>query len=110
MRRLGQRGPTGVIASTMTDAFITAEAIARDWKERQSSGEEIVDKRFIGSDQSRGFEGVKELAERDKIDLRPVRWEDWEKIDAVERQRGKENGGKPREKLTSVDEMLRALD
>jgi adrenodoxin-NADP+ reductase len=105
-----KRGPTGVIASTMTDAFITAEAIARDWRERQSSGQEVIDKRFIGSDESRGFEGVQELAKEAKIDLRPVSWKDWEKIDAVEKQRGRMNGGKPREKLASVEEMLKVLD
>ncbi len=105
-----KRGPTGVIASTMADAFGTAEAVVGDWKDRQTSRKEIMDKRFIGSAGSRGWEGVKNAAEEAGIGVRRVSWGDWKKIDRVERERGKERGGKPREKIASVEEMLRVLD
>ena len=115
-----KRGPTGVIASTMADAFITANAVADDFsaRQRQSSSSEMstststttADERFIGSAESRGWEGVKQMADASKLDLRPVSWEDWKKIDAVERKRGAMNGGKPREKIASIEEMLKVLD
>jgi adrenodoxin-NADP+ reductase len=34
-----------------------------------------------------------------------VSWKDWERIDAVERNRG-EKVGKPREKIVEIQEML----
>lgn len=108
-----KRGPTGVIASTMGDAFITAEAIVEDWKRSQSpsaAGTGMRDKSFTGSPEKRGWEGVKAAAEDAELNLRPVSWEDWTKIDKVERERGAMNGGKPREKIVSVEDMLRVLD
>jgi adrenodoxin-NADP+ reductase len=104
-----KRGPTGVIASTMTDAFITAEAIVRDWRERQRSGDGIMDTRFVGSEHSRGWDGVKDLVRSKQLDLKPVSWGDWKKIDQAERERGALKGGKPREKFTNVEEMLKIL-
>ena len=95
-----KRGPTGVIASTMDDAFNTGDIIARDWKGDVKFNEgmgEVKD----------GFEGVKKEMERTSV--RAVNWADWMKIDAEERRRGKEKG-KEREKLRSVEEMMRILD
>ncbi len=93
----------------MADAFGTAEAVVGDWRDRQTAGKEIMDKRFIGSVGSGGWERVRNAAEEAGIRLRRVSWEDWKKIDRVERERGKERGGKPREKIASVEEMLRVL-
>lgn len=96
-----KRGPTGVIASTMLDAFATAEAIAGDWEGRAV---------FLGVDDGgrrMGWEGVREEAAR--RGLRRVSWADWEKIDRAERERGKRRG-KDREKFASVKEMLGVLD
>ena len=96
----------------MADAFITAEAVVQDWKERQSrsaAGSTTADQRFIGGAESRGWEGVRDRAEREKLDLRPVSWADWNKIDAAEKERGKRMGGKPREKIATVEEMLQLL-
>ncbi|CZR62235.1 related to NADPH:adrenodoxin oxidoreductase, mitochondrial precursor [Phialocephala subalpina] len=95
-----KRGPTGVIASTMADAFQTADSIAEDWYSHAS---------FLNPKDSKalGWEGVKEEAE--KRGLRRVRWEDWKKIDAVEKQRGSEKG-KEREKFNKVDDMLAVLE
>lgn len=92
-----KRGPTGVIASTMTDAFQTAEAIVEDW--RRSATERLPERA--------GWEGVKTDAKREGLKLNPVHWEQWHKIDAEEKHRGEEQG-KPREKMGSVQRMLEA--
>ncbi|KAF2101355.1 NADPH:adrenodoxin oxidoreductase [Rhizodiscina lignyota] len=96
-----KRGPTGVIASTMEDAFATGDAIAADFKAKapflnSSTGEDSGD----------GWEGLK--AELKMKGLRRVSWEDWKKIDKVESDRG-ERVGKEREKFESVSEMLKVL-
>ena len=100
-----KRGPTGVIASTMDDAFTTADVIARDWHDGVP---------FIGSQTADmdppirgGWEALKDEASRRGI--RRVSWEDWQVIDAEERRRGKEKG-KEREKCKNVAEMLKILD
>ena len=100
-----KRGPTGVIASTMADAFETADAIAADW----DSGRPFLNP---GVDSARnstglGWDGVKDAIA--KTGARPVGWKDWLHIDAVEREKGKAMG-KEREKFTSVEEMLKVLD
>lgn len=101
-----KRGPTGVIASTMDDAFVSADIIARDWDQGVP---------FIGGAESEmasgqakhGWEAVKEEAARRNI--RSVNWKDWERIDAEEKRRGKARG-KEREKCKSVAEMVQILD
>ncbi|KAF8857936.1 NADPH:adrenodoxin oxidoreductase-like protein [Acephala macrosclerotiorum] len=95
-----KRGPTGVIASTMADAFQTADSITEDWYSHAA---------FLNPADSKalGWEGVKDEVE--KKGLRRVSWEDWKKIDAVEKKRGIEKG-KKREKFTKVDDMLAVLD
>ena len=97
-----KRGPTGVIAMTMEDAFATAEAIAQDWHDHSV---------FLNGEPERapelaGWDGVK--AEADRRGLRRVSWDDWEKIDAAERERGQKLG-KEREKFTSIEDMLAVL-
>lgn len=100
-----KRGPTGVIASTMDDAFNTGDIIARDWE----SGVKFNDASTgDGGDGGRGgFEAVS--SEMQRRGIRAVSWRDWQKIDAEEVRRGKEKG-KEREKCRSVEEMLRILD
>ncbi len=95
-----KRGPTGVIASTMDDAFNTADIIARDWEDgvKFNEGE---------GERKGGFEAVKNIM-KDR-GVRPVSWSEWQKIDAEERRRGKEKG-KTREKFRSVKEMMKILD
>lgn len=97
-----KRGPTGVIASTMDDAFATAEVVAQDWRAKA---------KFLNADEGgstgRGWQGVRDEAER--RGLRRVSWADWERIDRAERERGKSRG-KEREKFTCVKEMLEVLD
>jgi len=91
-----KRGPAGVIANTMEDAFSTAEAICTDWAGNQP---------FMAGGE--GWDALKlEALQRG---LRPVTWTDWRKIDAAEKARGKA-GGKEREKFPSIQEMLSILD
>ena len=91
-----KRGPTGVIAGTMEDAFATAEAIAEDWEAKAQ---------FLrGGD---GWNVLKSEVDRQKV--RTVSWEDWKRIDATEKERGMSRK-KEREKLTRVEDMLKALD
>ncbi len=91
-----KRGPAGVIANTMEDAFVTAEAIAKDWESQVP---------FL--DGGRGWDALKDQAEA--LGLRTVNWDDWQKIDAAEKRRGRDRG-KVREKFTSTKEMLDVLN
>lgn len=80
-------GPTGVIASTMMDAF--------------SVGDEVVS--YLESIDAQPKAGA------DALDLpQSVSWKDWLEIDRQEIERGKEYN-KPREKFVSVSDMLNAL-
>ncbi|MCJ1312073.1 NADPH-adrenodoxin reductase [Agyrium rufum] len=111
-----KRGPTGVIASTMADAFQTGDAIARDWlgsgisrENDPASLSSPVDGGGAGQDV--GLKGGWDALKGDvaKKGIRTVSWEDWLRIDEVERRRGKERG-KEREKFVRVEDMLRVLD
>lgn len=95
-----KRGPTGVIASTMADAFATADSIAEDWH----AHEPFLNKNH---ESKLGWNGVK--VEAEERGCRRVSWHDWKKIDAVEKAVGQRNG-KGREKFTRVEDMLTVLD
>ncbi|KAJ5113146.1 hypothetical protein N7456_001680 [Penicillium angulare] len=97
-----KRGPTGVIASTMTDAFTTADTVIQDLASHKGS---LLNAPGHGT--SLGWDGVKETAQQ--RGLRATSWEDWQQIDAIERKNG-EQKGRSREKFTRVQEMLDALD
>lgn len=95
-----KRGPTGVIASTMEDAFMTGQAIVDDWR----SGVKFLS--FENDDDSgahAGWDGI--AAEVPKGDAKIIDWQDWQKIDQVEREKGKLKG-KEREKLPTTADML----
>lgn len=99
-----KRGPTGVIASTMEDAFATADAIASDF----AAGAPFLSADEKGSVRAKdGWQGVSQDAKAKG--LRTVSWEDWKRIDQMEKKKGKETG-KEREKFTSIENMLKALD
>lgn len=87
-----KRGPAGVIANTMEDAFSTAEAIVSDWKSNKPF--------MIGE---KGWDELKRESESQS--LRSTTWNDWLRIDNTETKIGNEKG-KPREKLTRVSDML----
>ncbi|KAM5348508.1 hypothetical protein ACJ41O_008332 [Fusarium nematophilum] len=94
-------GPTGVIASTMQNAFTTADAIAQDWL----SGSPFMNA-SPGSTVS-GWEGLRQ--DIGSIARRAVAWDDWRLIDRAERERGQKKG-KEREKFTSIEDMLAVLE
>ncbi|XP_038064541.1 NADPH:adrenodoxin oxidoreductase, mitochondrial-like [Patiria miniata] len=88
-----KRGPTGVILSSLNDGRETAKTILSD----------LSDGSLDVTGDKRGWEEVEQvLKERGS---RPVSYSHWLKIDAEEKVRGEKNG-KPREKLTSIEEML----
>ncbi|KAI0445932.1 hypothetical protein F4803DRAFT_506063 [Xylaria telfairii] len=91
-----KRGPTGVIASTMEDAFSTGDAITADW---------AAETPFLNLGATHGWEGLRTEVDKDKC--RVILWDNWKKIDRAERERGL-LVGKEREKFTSTDEMLAA--
>ena len=89
-----KRGPTGIIGtnkpcSVATVASVIADAAALDQAPRP------------------GAEGLPALAGAEG--RRVVSYEDWIRIDQAEVSRGA-GGGKPREKFTSVEQMLEVLD
>ncbi|GAW12156.1 hypothetical protein ANO14919_015140 [Xylariales sp. No.14919] len=91
-----KRGPTGVIASTMEDAFSTGDAIAADWAAKAQ---------FLNSGKNHGWEGLR--TEVDEDACRVIQWENWKNIDKAEKERGL-LAGKEREKYTKIGEMLAA--
>ncbi|KAI1470827.1 FAD/NAD(P)-binding domain-containing protein [Daldinia caldariorum] len=93
-----KRGPTGVIASTMEDAFSTANAIISDW---------YTGAPFLQGESSSGWEALRAGVEHGKC--RVIQWDDWQKIDRAERERGLPLG-KQREKFTSITEMIAAAE
>ncbi|KAG9473632.1 hypothetical protein GDO78_004112 [Eleutherodactylus coqui] len=91
-----KRGPTGVITTTMTDSFDTAQSLLEDLK----SG-------ALNLSNSRpGASAIRELLLLRGVD--PVSFSDWEKIDAVETAQGLKVG-KPREKILNTEEMLQLV-
>ena len=92
-----KNGPTGVIATTMEDAFASADSIISDWN--------------IGAAplaRSSSFaEGWDSLQHETKAQD-TISWNDWRAIDRFEKQTGREKGGKPRSKLRDVAEMVTA--
>jgi adrenodoxin-NADP+ reductase len=99
-----KRGPTGVIASTMQDAFTSADVIAHDWENNVPF---LNDTNGESQSTRLGWEGLKEEVKSKGV--RPLSWADWKIIDEAERTRGKAKG-KEREKFASVAEMLQVLD
>lgn len=81
-------GPTGVILTTMNGAFAVAKTICDD----------IAANKFDISSLKPGFEPGQ--------GKQVVTWEGWRRIDQAESEAGKSKG-KPREKITSIPEMLR---
>lgn len=84
----------------MTDAFSTADTILADM-----AGQHAL-LNSPGRSTGLGWEGVR--AEAENRGLRTTSWSDWERIDAVERERGQQKG-KLREKIGRVEEMLEVV-
>ncbi|KAE8576833.1 hypothetical protein XENTR_v10004337 [Xenopus tropicalis] len=91
-----KRGPTGVITTTMTDSFDTAQAILED----------VQLGALNWSEPRPGSVAIRELLHLRGI--QPVSFSDWEKIDEAETAKGLAVG-KPREKILDTEEMLQLV-
>jgi adrenodoxin-NADP+ reductase len=98
-----KRGPTGVIASTMVDAFTTADTLLKDLATKEESQSPL---RATEPSSGLGWDAVK--TEAASLGLRATSWQDWQCIDAAERERG-QSKGKVRDKFGRVEEMLEVL-
>ncbi len=92
-----KNGPVGVIATTMYDAFETADALTADWLEGQS----FLNETTPGA--KPGWSALKHLSRK-----RAISWSGWKQIEEIEIRRGR-SSGKPRDKFTSIDEMLQQV-
>jgi adrenodoxin-NADP+ reductase len=95
-----KRGPTGVIASTLDDAFATADVIVQDWRDRALFNPGVGPSKH-------GWDALR--SEVQARGIRSVSWQDWEKIDAEEVRLG-QAAGRERVKFRTVEDMLRVLD
>ena len=86
-----KRGPVGVIASTMNDAFETAETIQEDVMQG------------LLQDFSTEFNLCALMPDGHRV----VQYKDWSNLDSEEVSRGRES--KPREKIVSIQEMIHLL-
>ena len=90
-----KRGPTGIIGTNRACSVETVAAILNDIN------------LLTTTERKSGSEGIYRILKEKKI--RHIGFADWKKIDQKEIDLGKAQG-KPREKLTSVAEMLKVLD
>lgn len=88
-----KRGPTGIIGTNRADSVATVTSLLSDLPNFPAGAKS-------------GADGLTALLQSRKI--RVVTYTDWRKIDAAEMRRGAA-AGKPREKLTRVEEMLEVL-
>ena len=90
-----KRGPSGVIGTNKTDAQETVASMLEDVQAGR-----VADPELPSADAARDFIMGK---------ARHVAYEDWKEIDSHEVQRG-EAAGRPRVKVTSIDEMLDLIE
>jgi ferredoxin/flavodoxin---NADP+ reductase len=90
-----KRGPSGLIGTNKSCAKETADLMLADARDQGDPSRSLPDKTAV----------ERLLAQRG---VRVVSIADWQRLDDVETTNGKK-GGKVREKLTSVDAMLKAL-
>ena len=62
---------------------------------------------LVPAKNNEGFAQIHPILQERKV--RPVSFEDWQKIDQIEKSKG-ESSGKPREKFTNVSDMMSQLD
>jgi ferredoxin--NADP+ reductase len=93
-----KRGPTGVIGTNKKDAQQTVDAILADASERGNGARGTL------APEHPDAEAIERLLLSRKPDLVP--YEGWREIDRHERSHG-EREGRPRVKLTRIEEMLR---
>lgn len=89
-----KRGPSGVIGTNKADSVETIASLMEDMPK-------------INSCNTPSTEPIKKLLQDRNINV--VSFEDWQKIDAAEIERGKKVG-KPREKFTKIEEMIATVN
>jgi ferredoxin--NADP+ reductase len=90
-----KRGPTGIIGTNRADSVATVKSLLED-----------ID--MLDPDEEKsGSEGAENLL--NEASVRYVSLSDWKKINQSEIERGLPKG-KPREKYTSINEMLDVID
>jgi len=90
-----KRGPSGIIGTNRACGVETADSLLND-----------ID--LLATNESKpGAEGIYPILDKKKV--RHINFMDWKKIDQHEIDLGKPKG-KPRDKLTSVADMLKVLD
>lgn len=92
------RGPVGVIASTMTDAFGLAETIIAD---------HVASSPTLNPTSTAPESGIPEVIAQGLKEGKVVDVEAWKRIDRAEVDRARK--GKEREKFRTVQEMLAVL-
>lgn len=96
-----KRGPSGIIGTNITDAKDTVASIMED----AMSGKIHLS---CDVDVNKGRDGLDTLLEQRNI--KKVDWSGYEKIDLTEKDPSRLRSSKqPREKITSVEEMLEIL-
>lgn len=97
-----RRGPTGTIGTNRTDAFEVAEQIARALGSAGSESRGGQDGGQKGGGGKSGRAGLDALLAARKVEI--VTFRDWQKIESAEAARAR--SGSPREKFTSIAQML----
>ncbi|RIA91244.1 hypothetical protein C1645_796969 [Glomus cerebriforme] len=97
-----KRGPQGVIATTMYDAFETAEVIVSDIRQNKP----MISKDTINTAKQGSKAIIPILHQRG---IRTISYEDWKKIEEKENEAGKAKH-KPREKFARVEDVMHVLD
>lgn len=92
-------GPVGVIVSTMIDAYSAADEMLHDWRENPTTSTLCASYGVPTAER-----GLPEALEGKRI----VHYDDWLRIDAAEKERGRALD-KPREKFVRVQDMLDIL-
>ncbi|TPP60390.1 NADPH:adrenodoxin oxidoreductase mitochondrial [Fasciola gigantica] len=92
-----KRGAVGVIVDAAIDARETSQAVLSDLAKAELKADQRVTNKP-------GLDSV--LSILNERGVRPISFADWERVDAFERMTGK-TLGKPREKLTTVESILR---
>lgn len=88
-------GPVGVIASTMRDAFETADLIAQDWTDPTRRD------KVLGLDSA---DLMKEVAKNKQV----ITWDRWQVLQKHEIEAGQhDTPARPARKVTNLDEMIR---
>ena len=94
-----KRGPSGVIGTNKADAVETVQLMLEDFR----SGQAPPDVQAVLAD------GQAILALLTRKGVRSVSFPDWQYLDQIEVETGKKIG-KPRKKMTTIKEMLTALE